>query len=528
MTRPTPTCRATRVTHFEIERGAAGARRCSACGWRPAARTRSARTCRRSATRSCGDPVYGTPGALGPRAPVPARGAAGLRASRHRRARRRALAAARRTSRGARRARAERDVATLAFSRHFYPSGPATAALPGASRRAGSAELARAASAHITKGAAPWPTRGRHPRAAGGRRPLRPPDAPLEPQDAPLHPRRARRDLHHRPAPDARRCSSRRSEFAVELAHRGGTVLFVGTKKQARDAIKEVAERAGMPYVNHRWLGGLLTNFQTISQRIKRLHDLERYETEGQLELLPTRERMAAAGRPRQAAGQPRRRQEHAAPAGRDVRDRPQDRGDRRARGPAPAHPDHRPGRHQLRPRRDRLRDPRQRRRDPLLRADHRRRSATSSPRATRVFRAEEERRAPGGRGEGPPRGRGARSARGRGAGQRSEAEERAAASRAGEAAERPEPAARRPPRPAPRPPAEAPAAGSRPRRPHRRAAARGAAAAPRPPSRGARPAAERRGARRGPSRPRETRRRMTTITASGRQGAARPHRRRA
>ena len=49
-----------------------------------------------------------------------------------------------------------------------------------------------------------------------------------------------------------------------------------------------------MPYVNHRWLGGLLTNFQTISQRIKRLHDLERYETEGQLALLPTRERMAA------------------------------------------------------------------------------------------------------------------------------------------------------------------------------------------------------------------------------------------
>ena len=71
-------------------------------------------------------------------------------------------------------------------------------------------------------------------------------------------------------------------------------MLFVGTKKQARDGIKEVAEAAGMPYVNHRWLGGLLTNFQTISQRIKRLHDLERYEAEGQLALLPTRERMAA------------------------------------------------------------------------------------------------------------------------------------------------------------------------------------------------------------------------------------------
>ncbi len=83
-------------------------------------------------------------------------------------------------------------------------------------------------------------------------------------------------------------------EFAGALAHRGGTVLFVGTKKQARDTIKDVAESSGMPYVNHRWLGGLLTNFQTISQRIRRLHDLERYEADGQLALLPTRERMAA------------------------------------------------------------------------------------------------------------------------------------------------------------------------------------------------------------------------------------------
>ena len=83
-------------------------------------------------------------------------------------------------------------------------------------------------------------------------------------------------------------------EFAGALAHRGGTVLFVGTKKQAQDAIRETAEAADMPFVNHRWLGGLLTNFQTISQRIRRLHDLERYEAEGQLALLPTRERMAA------------------------------------------------------------------------------------------------------------------------------------------------------------------------------------------------------------------------------------------
>jgi small subunit ribosomal protein S2 len=82
--------------------------------------------------------------------------------------------------------------------------------------------------------------------------------------------------------------------FASGIARRGGTVLFVGTKKQARDGIKEIAEAAAQPYVNHRWLGGLLTNFQTISLRIKRLHDLERYASEGQLALLPTRERLAA------------------------------------------------------------------------------------------------------------------------------------------------------------------------------------------------------------------------------------------
>src|SRR4051794_7602849 len=82
--------------------------------------------------------------------------------------------------------------------------------------------------------------------------------------------------------------------FATEVAHRGGTVLFVGTKKQARDGIKEIATAANMPYVNHRWLGGLLTNYQTMAARIKRLHDLERYASEGQLALLPTRERLSA------------------------------------------------------------------------------------------------------------------------------------------------------------------------------------------------------------------------------------------
>jgi small subunit ribosomal protein S2 len=78
-----------------------------------------------------------------------------------------------------------------------------------------------------------------------------------------------------------------------DIAARGGTVLFVGTKKQSRDAVASHAARAGMPYVNHRWLGGLLTNFRTMSGRIEHLHDLRRQSTDGQLDLLPTKERIA-------------------------------------------------------------------------------------------------------------------------------------------------------------------------------------------------------------------------------------------
>jgi len=82
-------------------------------------------------------------------------------------------------------------------------------------------------------------------------------------------------------------------DFARNLAERNGTVLFVGTKKQAQDSIEEQAKRVGMPYVNHRWLGGLLTNWRTISERIERLHELRRLRDEGQLDLLPPKERMA-------------------------------------------------------------------------------------------------------------------------------------------------------------------------------------------------------------------------------------------
>jgi small subunit ribosomal protein S2 len=81
--------------------------------------------------------------------------------------------------------------------------------------------------------------------------------------------------------------------FARNLAERGGSILFVGTKKQAMDAIAEQAQRVGMPFVHHRWLGGLLTNWRTISKRIERLHELRRLRDEGQLDLLPPKERIA-------------------------------------------------------------------------------------------------------------------------------------------------------------------------------------------------------------------------------------------
>ena len=82
-------------------------------------------------------------------------------------------------------------------------------------------------------------------------------------------------------------------DFARNIAERRGTMLFVGTKKQAQDAVRDHATRVGMPFVNHRWLGGLLTNWRTISERIAYLHDLRRLKTEGQLDLLPSKERIA-------------------------------------------------------------------------------------------------------------------------------------------------------------------------------------------------------------------------------------------
>ncbi len=85
-------------------------------------------------------------------------------------------------------------------------------------------------------------------------------------------------------------------QFLRNIAERGGTVLFVGTKKQAQDAVEQEAKRVDMPYVNHRWLGGLLTNWRTMADRIDRLHEMRRLRDEGQMELLPAKERIAMAG----------------------------------------------------------------------------------------------------------------------------------------------------------------------------------------------------------------------------------------
>jgi small subunit ribosomal protein S2 len=81
--------------------------------------------------------------------------------------------------------------------------------------------------------------------------------------------------------------------FVRNVAARGGSVLFVGTKKQCQDAIAEQATRVGMPYVNHRWLGGLLTNWRTISNRLERLEELRRLREDEQLGLLPAKERIS-------------------------------------------------------------------------------------------------------------------------------------------------------------------------------------------------------------------------------------------
>jgi small subunit ribosomal protein S2 len=78
--------------------------------------------------------------------------------------------------------------------------------------------------------------------------------------------------------------------FVRDLSAKGGTVLFIGTKKQAQDPIRSYAEKVGMPYVNERWLGGMLTNFETISKRVGKMLEYERMRTSGEFDAMPKKE----------------------------------------------------------------------------------------------------------------------------------------------------------------------------------------------------------------------------------------------
>ena len=107
--------------------------------------------------------------------------------------------------------------------------------------------------------------------------------------------------------------------FVRELAANGESILFVGTKKQAQDAIKEEAERVGQYYVNARWLGGMLTNFRTMRTRIDRLAQLKKMEEDGTFDNAAQEGSHQASGRDRQAREVPRRRQGHEEAARRAV-----------------------------------------------------------------------------------------------------------------------------------------------------------------------------------------------------------------
>ena len=78
--------------------------------------------------------------------------------------------------------------------------------------------------------------------------------------------------------------------FVRDLVANGGTVLFVGTKKQAQDPIRSYAEKCGMPYINERWLGGMLTNFETISKRVSKMQEYERMKVSGEFDAMPKKE----------------------------------------------------------------------------------------------------------------------------------------------------------------------------------------------------------------------------------------------
>ena len=143
-------------------------------------------------------------------------------------------------------------------------------------------------------------------------------------------------------------------DFARNIAERGGTILFVGTKKQAQDAIVREATRVGQPYVANRWLGGLLTNWRTIADRISYLQELRRLKEEGQLELLPAKERIAMSGELEKLESNLGGVSDDEAAARRRLHRRPPQGAARGARGAASRAARDRARRHELRPGRGR------------------------------------------------------------------------------------------------------------------------------------------------------------------------------
>ena len=123
-------------------------------------------------------------------------------------------------------------------------------------------------------------------------------------------------------------------KYVRQLTANKGQILFVGTKRQAREIVKEEAQRAGAPYVDYRWLGGMLTNFKTVKQSIKRLKDMDAMVADGSLERLSKKEQLHVRPRAREARALAGRHQGHGRRARRALRDRrglPQDRGHRGA-----------------------------------------------------------------------------------------------------------------------------------------------------------------------------------------------------
>ena len=182
--------------------------------------------------------------------------------------------------------------------------------------------------------------------------------------------------------------------YVRDTVAEGGHILFVGTKKQAQEAIAEQATRVGQPYVNHRWLGGMLTNFQTVYKRLQRMKELEAlgdltgtaagYTKKETLQL--SREKIKLT---KTLGGL---RDMTKVPVG-DLGRRHQEGAHRRRRGPQAGHPGHRGARHQLRPGRGRLPDPGQRRRDPLGRAADQGRRHRRRRRSDRALRPRPRRR---------------------------------------------------------------------------------------------------------------------------------------